>query len=123
MLESLNLHQHVERLTRITSKSITMIDHIISNKPNCITYCNLVQPLAVTTRRLFVLTLELPDFNRGLSLFNTKRSLTKRLLSGIFLHSHLILYIAPMILMINWKFSACYLNHVWTNMHRFVGQK
>ena len=42
MLESLNLHQHVERPTRITSKSKTMIDHIISNKPNCITYCNVL---------------------------------------------------------------------------------
>ena len=37
MLECLNLHQHVERPTRMTSKSKRMIDHIISNKPNCIT--------------------------------------------------------------------------------------
>ena len=42
MLESPNLHQHVERPTCITSKSKTMIDHIISNKPTCITYCNVL---------------------------------------------------------------------------------
>jgi hypothetical protein len=41
MLESLNLHQHVERPTRVTPSSKTMIDLIIS-KPNCITYCNVL---------------------------------------------------------------------------------
>ena len=118
MLESLNLHQHVERPTRITSKSKTMIVTLfLTNLPVLHTAMfYLAQPLVITTRRLFVLTLELPDFNRGLSLFDT-------IFSGIFLHSHLISYIVPMILMINWKFSARYLNHVWTNMHRFVGQK
>ena len=42
MLESLNLHQHVECPTRVTSSSKTMIDYIISDKPNCITYCNVL---------------------------------------------------------------------------------
>ena len=61
MLESLNLHQHVERPTRIRSKSKTMIDHIISNKPNCVTYCNVLPCPTISDHDVpFVLTLQLP---------------------------------------------------------------
>jgi len=42
MLTSLNLHQHVERPTRTTPTSKTLIDHIISNAPNRVTYCNVL---------------------------------------------------------------------------------
>ena len=38
MLESLNLHQHVEQPTRTTASSKTLIDHIISNIPNRVTH-------------------------------------------------------------------------------------
>ena len=38
MLESLNLHQHVEQPTRITANSKTLIDHIISNIPSRVTH-------------------------------------------------------------------------------------
>ena len=42
MLESFNLHQHVNKPTRITSTSQTLIDHIISNMPNRITHCDVL---------------------------------------------------------------------------------
>ena len=38
MLESLNLHQHVEQPTRITANSKTLIDHIINNIPSRVTH-------------------------------------------------------------------------------------
>ncbi|CAB3981945.1 Hypothetical predicted protein [Paramuricea clavata] len=38
MLESLNLHQHVELPTRTTANSKTLIDHIISNIPSRVTH-------------------------------------------------------------------------------------
>ena len=42
MLTSLNLYQHVTKPTRTTPTSKTLIDHIISNTPNRITYCNVL---------------------------------------------------------------------------------
>ena len=42
MLESLNLHQHVTRPTRVTASSTTLIDHITSNIPRRITYTNVL---------------------------------------------------------------------------------
>ena len=42
MLECFNLHQHVNKPTRITSTSQTLIDHIISNMPNRITHCDVL---------------------------------------------------------------------------------
>ena len=41
-LESFNLHQHVNKPTRITSTSQTLIDHIISNMRNRITHCDVL---------------------------------------------------------------------------------
>ena len=38
MIESFNLHQHVNKPTRTTPTSQTLIDHIISNMPNRITH-------------------------------------------------------------------------------------
>ena len=38
ILESLNLHQHVEQPTRIMANSKTLIDHIISNIPSRVTH-------------------------------------------------------------------------------------
>ena len=42
MLDSLNLHQHVTKPTRVTRTSRTLIDHIISNACNRITYCDVL---------------------------------------------------------------------------------
>jgi exonuclease III len=42
MLESLKLHQHVKHPTCTTSTSATLIDHIISNMPQYITYSNVL---------------------------------------------------------------------------------
>ena len=42
MLTSLNLYQHVTKPTRTMPTSKTLIDHIISNTPNRITYCNVL---------------------------------------------------------------------------------
>ena len=40
MIESFNLHQHVNKPTRMTPASQTLTDHIISNMPNRITHCD-----------------------------------------------------------------------------------
>jgi exonuclease III len=42
MLESFNLHQHVQLPTRVTRTSKTLIDHIITNIPSCVTYTNVL---------------------------------------------------------------------------------
>lgn len=42
MLTSLNLHQHVQRPTTTTPTSKTLIDHIISDAPGCVTFCNVL---------------------------------------------------------------------------------
>ena len=42
MLDSFNLHQLVKIPTRVTSKSKTLIDHIITNMPNRITYTSVL---------------------------------------------------------------------------------
>ena len=42
MLISLNLHQHEQCPTRTTPTSKTLIDNIISNAPNCVSYCNVL---------------------------------------------------------------------------------
>ena len=42
MLKSRNQHEHVQRPTKTTSTSKTLIDHIISNAPNCVSYCNVL---------------------------------------------------------------------------------
>ena len=42
MLESMNLYQRVTRPTRTTLRSRTLIDHIVSNIPNQVTYCNVL---------------------------------------------------------------------------------
>ena len=42
MLESMNLYQHMTRPTRATLKSRTLIDHIVSNIPNRVTYCSVL---------------------------------------------------------------------------------
>ena len=42
MLSSLNLHQHVTKLTRTTKNSSTLIDHIISNSPEWITFTDVL---------------------------------------------------------------------------------
>lgn len=42
MLETLNLYQHVTHPTRSIPVSSSLIDHIISNIPNRITYCNVL---------------------------------------------------------------------------------
>ena len=46
--ESLNLHQHVQCPTRTVSTSATLIDHIISNIPNRVTYCNVLPCPAIS---------------------------------------------------------------------------
>jgi hypothetical protein len=42
MLDSFNLHQLVKIPTRVTSKSKTLIDHIITNMPSRITYTSVL---------------------------------------------------------------------------------
>ena len=42
MLQSLNLHQHITTPTRITQSSKTLIDLVISNKPRCFSYSNML---------------------------------------------------------------------------------
>ena len=42
MLSALNLHQHVNKSTRITNKTSTLIDHIISNASDRISYTDVV---------------------------------------------------------------------------------
>ena len=42
MLTSRNLHQHVQRPTRTTSTSKILIDQIISNALNCVSYCDVL---------------------------------------------------------------------------------
>lgn len=42
MLISLKLYQHITKPTRTTPTSKTLIDHIISNTPNRIAYCNVL---------------------------------------------------------------------------------
>ena len=42
MLTTLNLHQHVHRPTRTTPTSKTHIDHIVSNVPGRVTFCNVL---------------------------------------------------------------------------------
>ena len=42
LLDSLNLYQHVKTPTRMTEHSKTLIDHIVSNIPSCITYTNVL---------------------------------------------------------------------------------
>ena len=42
LLTSLNLFQYVTKPTRTKHTSKTLIDHIISNTPNRITYCNVL---------------------------------------------------------------------------------
>ena len=57
MLTSLNLHQHVQRPTRTTPTSKTLIDHIISNAPNRFRHCNVLpfQQIVITMDRMLVL--------------------------------------------------------------------
>lgn len=43
MLESFNLHQHIQHPTRITHTSKTLIDHIISNMPHRITHSDVLR--------------------------------------------------------------------------------
>ena len=42
MLTSLNLYQHVTKPTRTTPTFKTLIDHIINNTPNRVTYSNVL---------------------------------------------------------------------------------
>ena len=42
MLSSLNLHQHVTKTTRTTKNSSTLIDHIISNSPERISFTDVL---------------------------------------------------------------------------------
>ena len=42
MLSALNLHQHVNKSTRITNKTSTLIDHIISNASDRISYTDVL---------------------------------------------------------------------------------
>ena len=42
LLTTLNLHQHVQRPTRTTPTSKTLTDHIVSNVPGRVTFCNVL---------------------------------------------------------------------------------
>ena len=42
MLGCLNLHQHVQQPTRVTMKSSTLIDHVLSNVPGRVTYTSVL---------------------------------------------------------------------------------
>lgn len=42
LLTTLNLHQHVQRPTRTTPTSKTLIDHVVSNVPGRVTFCNVL---------------------------------------------------------------------------------
>ena len=55
LLQSLNLHQHVKKPTRVTNVSATLIDHIVSNYPNRITHTVFYRlPLLVTMMDLML---------------------------------------------------------------------
>ena len=54
LLQSLNLHQHVKKPTRVTNVSATyaLIDHIVANYPNRITHTDVLSCALVTVNMM-----------------------------------------------------------------------
>ena len=88
LLQSLNLHQHVKKPTRVTNVSATLIDHIVSNYPNRITHTD-VLPCALVSKHdgpYACIKSVQNAFNHDLTISEMRKPLIMSLFKMIFLH-------------------------------------